>query len=236
MPGTKISGEVCLPAMKIACEDILGKSIRLSGGTSQTGRLVPDPPGKVILDYVSAMGQKQYDNSFVLRLASHPFSCIQFTMSTAQELNEASSSESKGVDPSEHPNIWDGGGNADEADKDKDKEDAEPINEENAVKPPNPAASSNEVSSSKLKGKAVDPSEHSNSTDGGGNVDEDDRDEDEEDAELVDEEMMHNAVKPVNPATSSKAKKVFGMHKAQPTPRKGTISSLHSQLISDGIC
>ncbi len=90
-----------------------------------------------------------------------------------------------------------------------------------------------EASSSKSKGKAVDPSEHPNISDGGGNVDEDDRGEDEEDAESIDEE---NAVKPLNPATSSKAKKTFGMHKAQPTAKKGIIPSLHSQLRSDGIC
>ncbi|KAK0239628.1 hypothetical protein EDD85DRAFT_456855 [Armillaria nabsnona] len=136
-------------------------------------------------------------------------------MSSPREPDEASasSSESKGkaVNPSEH--LFDGGGNADEADKDK--EDSEPINEENAVKPPNPAASSNEASSSKSKGKAVDPAEHPNISDGGGNVDEDD--EDEEDVESIDED---NAVNPPNPATSSKAKKTFGMHKAQHNTRR----------------
>ncbi len=86
-----------------------------------------------------------------------------------------------------------------------------------------------EASSSKSKGKAVDPTEHPN---GGGNVDEANQDEDKEDAEPIDEE---NAFKLPNPATSSKAKKTFGMHKAQPTARKGIVSSLHSQLISDGI-
>ncbi len=155
-------------------------------------------------------------------------------MSSPREPNKASSSKLKGkaIDPSEHPNISDGGGNADEADKDKDKEDAEPITEENAVKLPNPAASSNEVPSSKSKGKAVDPTEHPN---GGGNVDEADKDEDEdkEDAEPINEE---NAVNPPNPATSSNAKKTFGMHKAQSNARRGIISSLHLQLRSDGIC
>ncbi|SJL00930.1 uncharacterized protein ARMOST_04245 [Armillaria ostoyae] len=81
----------------------------------------------------------------------------------------------------------------------------------------------NEASSSKSKGKAVDPTEHPN---GGRNVDEadkdEDEDEDEEDAELVDEE---NAVKSPNPVTSSKAKKAFGMHRAQPTARRGNDPS-----------
>ncbi len=156
-------------------------------------------------------------------------------MSSPREPDQASSSESKGraVDPSEHPDISDGGGNVDEADKDKDKEDAESIIEENAVKPPNPATSS---SSSKSKGKAIDPAEHPNISDGGGNVDKDDKDEDKVDAELVDEEVMYNAVKPVNPATSSKAKNTFGMPRAQPNARRGIIPSLHSQLRSDGIC
>ncbi|KAK0441030.1 hypothetical protein EV421DRAFT_2057839, partial [Armillaria borealis] len=76
-----------------------------------------------------------------------------------------------------------------------------------------------EASSSKSKGKAVDPTEHPN---GGGNVDEADRDEDKEDAEPMDEE---NAVKPPNPATSSRAKKAFGMHRAQPTARRGNDPS-----------
>ncbi len=84
-----------------------------------------------------------------------------------------------------------------------------------------------EASTSELKGKAVDP-EHPNICDCGRNVD-----EDKEDAEPIDEK---NAVKPLNPATSSKAKKAFGMHRAQPTARKGIIPSLHSQLISDAIC
>ncbi len=156
-------------------------------------------------------------------------------MTSPRESNKASSSESKGkaINPSEHPNIYDGGGNADEADKAEDKEDAEPIDEENAVKLPNPLTSSNVASSSKLKGKAVDPAEHPNICDGGGNVDNDDKGEDEEDAESIDED---NAVKPPNPAMSSKAKKTFGMHKAQPNARRGIISSLHSQLRSDGIC
>ncbi|PBK78673.1 hypothetical protein ARMSODRAFT_925129 [Armillaria solidipes] len=82
-----------------------------------------------------------------------------------------------------------------------------------------------EASSSESKGKAVDPSEHSNICDGGGNVDEDTKDEDEEDAELVEEEIMHNAVKPVNSATSSKAKKAFGMPRAQPNARRGNDPS-----------
>ncbi len=156
-------------------------------------------------------------------------------MSSPRESDGASSSESKrkAVDPSEHPNISDGRGKANEADKDEDKEDAEPISEENAVKPPNPAASSNEASSSKSKRKAVDPAEHPN---GGGNVDKDDKDEEKVDAELVDEEIMHNVVKAMNPATSSKAKNTFGMPRAQPNARRGIIPSLHSQLRSDGIC
>ncbi len=93
-----------------------------------------------------------------------------------------------------------------------------------------------EASSSESKGKAVDPAEHPNISDGGGNVDKDDNGGDKVDAELVDEEMMHNAVKPVNPATSSKAKKVFGMPRAQPNAMRGIISSFHWQPISDGIC
>ncbi|SJL00909.1 uncharacterized protein ARMOST_04223 [Armillaria ostoyae] len=79
-----------------------------------------------------------------------------------------------------------------------------------------------EASSSESKGKAVDATEHPNICDGGGNIDEADKDEDKEDMELIDEE---NAVKPVNPATSSKAKKAFGMHKAQPTARRGNDPS-----------
>ncbi|PBK78676.1 hypothetical protein ARMSODRAFT_50004 [Armillaria solidipes] len=79
-----------------------------------------------------------------------------------------------------------------------------------------------EASSSKLKGKVVDHTEHPNICDGGGNVDEADKDEDKEDAELIDEE---NVVKPPNPATSSKAKKAFGMHRAQPTARRGNDPS-----------
>ncbi len=86
-----------------------------------------------------------------------------------------------------------------------------------------------EASSSKSKGKAVDPTEHPN---GGGNVNKADKDEDKEDAEPIDEE---NTIKPPNPAMSSKAKKTFGMHKAQPAARKGIVSSLHSQLIPDVI-
>ncbi len=93
-----------------------------------------------------------------------------------------------------------------------------------------------EASSSESKGKAVDPSEHSNICDDEGSVAEDDRNEDEEDAELVEEGIMHNTVKPPNPATSSKAKKTFGMHKAQPNARRGIRPSLHSQLRFDGIC
>ncbi len=93
-----------------------------------------------------------------------------------------------------------------------------------------------EASSSESKGKAVDPSEHPNISDGGGNVDETDKEEDNEDTELVDEEIMHSAIKPPNLATSSKAKKAFGMHRAHSTARTGIMASLHSQLISDGTC
>ena len=88
----------------------------------------------------------------------------------------------------------------------------------------------NEVSSSKSKGKAVDPSEHPNISDGGGYADEADKDEDKEDMGPNEEE---NAVRPLNPATSSKAKKAFGMHRVQPTAKKGIVSSLHPPLISD---
>ncbi len=92
------------------------------------------------------------------------------------------------------------------------------------------------ASSSESKRKAVDPAEHPNVSDGGGNVDKDDKDEDKVDAELVDKEIMHNVVKPPNPATSSKAKNTFGMPRAQPNARRGIVPSLHSQLRSDGIC
>ncbi len=135
-------------------------------------------------------------------------------MSSPRESDGASSSESKrkAVDPSEHPNISDGRGKANEADKDKDKdkEDAEPISEENAVKPPNPAASSNEASSSKSKRKAVDPAEHPNIGDGRGNVDKDDKDEEKVDAELVNEEIMHNVVKPMNPRRPPRRRTLSG--------------------------
>ncbi|KAK0229028.1 hypothetical protein IW262DRAFT_1479730 [Armillaria fumosa] len=78
---------------------------------------------------------------------------------------------------------------------------------------------SDKASSSNWKGKAVDPAEHSNS---GGNVDEAGKAEKKEDAAPINEE---NAVEPPNPATSSKAKKTFGMHKAQLTARKGNDPS-----------
>ncbi|KAK0499584.1 hypothetical protein EDD18DRAFT_856379 [Armillaria luteobubalina] len=74
--------------------------------------------------------------------------------------------------------------------------------------------------SSKWKGKAVDPTEHPND---GGNVDEADKDEDKGYAVSIVEENAQ--VNPPNPATSSNAKKTFGMHRAQPTARKGNDPS-----------
>ncbi|PBK78688.1 hypothetical protein ARMSODRAFT_1011232 [Armillaria solidipes] len=82
-----------------------------------------------------------------------------------------------------------------------------------------------EASSSKSKGKVVDPSEHPNISDGGANADEADKDKDKEDTEPIDEEIMHNAVRPVNPATSSKAKNTFGMPRVQPNARRGNDPS-----------
>ncbi|KAK0196646.1 hypothetical protein F5146DRAFT_12211 [Armillaria mellea] len=79
-----------------------------------------------------------------------------------------------------------------------------------------------EASSSESYGQAVNPMEHLNICDGGGNADEAGKDEDMEDAEPVDEE---NAVNPPNPRTSFKAKKAFGMRRAQPTARKGNDPS-----------
>ncbi|KAK0211174.1 hypothetical protein DFS33DRAFT_1379142 [Desarmillaria ectypa] len=84
---------------------------------------------------------------------------------------------------------------------------------------------SDEASCSESKRKVVDPTEYPNIYDGGGGIDEVDRDEDKEDAEIIDEESMHNVAKPSNPATSSKAKKAFGMHRAQPTARRGNDPS-----------
>ncbi|KAK0196624.1 hypothetical protein F5146DRAFT_1129418 [Armillaria mellea] len=48
--------------------------------------------------------------------------------------------------------------------------------------------------------------------------------EEKEDVE-IDEQITHNAVKPVNPAMAPKAKKVFGMHRVQPTAKKGNDPS-----------
>ncbi|SJL00935.1 uncharacterized protein ARMOST_04250 [Armillaria ostoyae] len=90
-----------------------------------------------------------------------------------------------------------------------------------------------EASSSKSKGKAVDPSEHPNIWDGGGNTDEPDKDEVTEDAEPVDKEIMHNTVKPVNPAMSSKAKKAFGMPRAQPNTRRGNDPSNYEDIFPE---
>ncbi|PBK93096.1 hypothetical protein ARMGADRAFT_1080268 [Armillaria gallica] len=78
---------------------------------------------------------------------------------------------------------------------------------------------SNEASSNDSKGKAVDPSEHPNFSDGGGNADE--AKDEKEDAGLVNGEIMHSGVKPVDPAMSFKAKRTFGMHRARPSARKG---------------
>ncbi|SJL12110.1 uncharacterized protein ARMOST_15531 [Armillaria ostoyae] len=86
----------------------------------------------------------------------------------------------------------------------------------------------NEASSSKSKGKAVDPSEDLNISDGGGNADE--ANKDKEDMEPINEE---NAVQPPNPATSFKAKKVFGMHKVQPSVRRGNDPSNYEDIFPE---
>ncbi|SJL12124.1 uncharacterized protein ARMOST_15545 [Armillaria ostoyae] len=88
----------------------------------------------------------------------------------------------------------------------------------------------NEASSSESKGKAVDPTEHPNISDGGGNADEANMDEEEEDTEPINEE---NAVQPPNPTTSSKAKKVFGMHKVQPNARRGNDPSNYEDVFPE---
>ncbi|PBK78684.1 hypothetical protein ARMSODRAFT_50511 [Armillaria solidipes] len=90
-----------------------------------------------------------------------------------------------------------------------------------------------EASSSESKGKVIDPTEHPNRRDGGGNADEADKDKDKEDAEPIDEEFMHNAVKPVNPATSSKAKNTFGMPRPQPNARRGNDPSNYEDIFPE---
>ncbi|KAK0441037.1 hypothetical protein EV421DRAFT_1959673 [Armillaria borealis] len=87
-----------------------------------------------------------------------------------------------------------------------------------------------EASSRESRGKAVNSSKHPNISNGGGNADEADEDEVKEDEELVDKE---NAGKPPNPATSSKAKKAFGMHRVQPTARKGNDPSNYEDIFPE---
>ncbi|KAK0211820.1 hypothetical protein IW262DRAFT_1301730 [Armillaria fumosa] len=97
-------------------------------------------------------------------------------------------------------------------------------------KAPNAQSSgTDKVSSIKSKGKPVDPTEHPN---GGGNADEADKDEEKEDATPINEE---NDVKPPDPPTSSKAKKTFGMHRAEPTARGTDPSNCEDRFPKDPI-